>query len=117
MVNQLALSGPARELGTQSEFVSLHHHVLTLRVPNLPVRIASERFKALLNERYETIHGNIQIEWQVGERQGNSLHHVQQTERQQKLDQAKQYLETDPFLQSLKKELGLVQTKGPVLIS
>jgi DNA polymerase-3 subunit gamma/tau len=112
VVDALALTGPARELGLQSEFVSLVQNQLTLRLPNTPVRIAAERFKSVLQE----LSGQaFQIQWQVGERQGQSLQHVQQVEKNERLAQAKTFLAQDPNLELLKNELGLRPTGEPII--
>jgi DNA polymerase-3 subunit gamma/tau len=115
IIESMSLSGPARELGMQSEFVSYHHsnHRVSLRLSNMPIRLAADRFKTVL----QSLVPGIEIDWQVGERQGNSLQALKQTAYDERMDQAKNTLAQDPNVQRLKAELGFTQVGEPIILN
>jgi DNA polymerase-3 subunit gamma/tau len=115
VVESMSLSGPARELGMQSEFVSYQHnnHRLSLRLSNMPIRLAADRFKSVL----QSLVPGIEIDWQVGERQGGSLQAIKQTAYEERMDQAKNTLAQDANVQRLKSELGFTQVSDPIILN
>ena len=97
---RLSLSGMAAQLARQSELIRIEARKICLRVPTRALSEGPhvERLKTVLTEQ---LGSPLQIEFEVGEVQGESAHAKDLARQQARQQAAEQAVEQDPFVKSL----------------
>ena len=116
VVRKLELRGVAQQLATQSELLSLHEDDVVIKIElRIPVDtlLSAGSAEKLATALTSYLNKKVSITTEIGVVR-QTAHAASLAEQAERLQQAEQTLESDPFVQTLKREFGATIVPGSV---
>jgi DNA polymerase-3 subunit gamma/tau len=116
VVRKLELRGVAQQLATQSELLSVHEDDVVIKIElRIPVDtlISAGSVEKLATALTGYLNKKVSITTKIGVVR-QTAHAASLAEQAERLQQAEQTLESDPFVQTLKREFGATIVPGSV---
>ena len=116
VVRKLELRGVAQQLATQSELLSVHEDDVVIKIElRIPVDtlLSAGSVEKLATALTSYLNKKVSITTEIGVVR-QTAHAASLAEQAERLQQAEQTLESDPFVQTLKREFGATIVPGSV---